>query len=275
MFPYQGSKRAELPHIMLHILTDSPRMVNVFAGNGAVFMAMITHVPTAQVIYNDINRGLASIAWCIADGKAADVERKYNALISHITDPGPNGLDERMRNYRAQNLRGLADVGNQEMEAATMLFLIQTGFRGVWNNPRMINLRPLAQRHKITDHSAAIHEPGNISSLDYRVIMNRYQGDVGAFLYLDPPYNSKNTSTQSYQGMAGGYHNYLNFISEFMHSEETCCRVMLNVDFTGDVYVKFKDMIKHVYPVRYSSSTRANDPSRPPLYHVIITNYTL
>ena len=269
MFPYQGSKRAELPHIMPYIPTDSPRMVDVFAGSGAVFMAMITHVPTAQVIYNDINRGLASIAWCIAEGKAADVERKYDLLI------GETMTSEQIRQSRQLIITRVSQVERNEEKAAMMLFLIRTGFRGVWNNPRMINLRPLAQRHKITDHSAAIHEPGNISSLDYRDIMARYQGDAAAFLYLDPPYNSKNTSTQSYQGMAGGHHNYLNFIAEFMRSRDTCCRVMLNVDFTGDVYVKFKDLIKHVYPVRYSSSTRANDPSRPPLYHVIITNYTL
>jgi site-specific DNA-adenine methylase len=103
--------------------------------------------------------------------------------------------------------------------------------------------------------------------------MIKYKLDPLAFLYLDPPYNSKNTSTESYIAMSGEYHNYLLFIQEFINDPTTKCRVMLNVDFTGDVYCRFKDNIKHHYPVRYSAQTSINDKSKPPIYHTIILNY--
>jgi site-specific DNA-adenine methylase len=283
MFAYQGSKRKEIGQIMPHVPTDSTVYIDAFGGSGAVFLAMCDAFAgritweraTARVIYNELNPRLHSVFLAMANRQSVAVEMGYNASIE-LFETEPVDYDT-LRAVRVRLLDMPPDT-NPIDRAVHTLFLIRTGCRGVWNSRRMCHMgRAFPSNHRLYRHleSFAHVQPGDILCQDYRELMRAYQGEAGAFFYLDPPYNSKNTSTVSYVGMGGDQLNYLDFIEQYMKSPNTCCRVMLNIDMTGDVYVRFKDLIRHVYRVQYSSRTALNDPSRPPIYHVICTNYTL
>ena len=267
MFAYQGSKRGEIVHIMPYV-PQVPTLADVFGGGGSVYLALRRARPDATVIYNDFDIGVYNIFKSVAEGKAAQVEAEVSAMLAeHLARPDFEALK-----LRRNALIDLIDRDETNKTAVNMLYLQRTSLRGLWNCRNMVNLRKIVQL-KITSFNATVNQPDCVRNMDYRDIMRVYQADAGAFLYLDPPYNSKNTSTATYRRMAGGYHNYLVFIQEFMNDPATLCKVMLNVDFTGDVYCRFKDRIKVVYPVRYSASNTLGDLSKPPLYHVIICNF--
>lgn len=277
MFPYQGSKQKELSEILPKIPLTAHVMVDVFGGAGSVFLAMIRTFPAAKIIYNDINEHLAAIFMSVAIGKAAYIEDKIKEMLTNhtLTPEGLANLKVTRGILIDQEEKDKDFLYNEDVadHAARTLYLMRTSAKGLYMNRAMVNQRAIPKKKKLTDYDEIVDDESNIMSVDYRKIMNIYKTDPNAFLYLDPPYNSKNTSTASYYAMSGDFHNYLSFIEEFMKSPDTKCKVMLNIDFTGDVYVRFSQMLKHIYRVRYSAQTSINDGSKPPLYHVICTNY--
>ena len=267
MFTYQGSKRLELKHILpaLPEMKDIKNTVDVFGGAGHIYLSLLKLYPEKEHFYNDFDITLYNIFYAVANGKAKEVETEFLKMLDH------KNTDE-LREKRRTVLK-LINENPENKTPFNMLYLYRTCGRGFWDSPHMVKLKPITQNNKLTKWEAIVNKKENITNDDYIIIMNKYKNDESAFLYLDPPYNSKGVNTQTYKRMNGGYHNYLIFIEQFFKDQETKCKVMLNIDFTGDVYMRFKEYIKLVYPIIYNISQKKKDVSVPKQYHCIICNY--
>jgi site-specific DNA-adenine methylase len=266
MFTYQGSKRKELPFIRDHEPKEFKTMVDVFGGGGNVFLDYLQRYPEKTCIYNDFDDCLYEIFYTVAIGNAADLEERVVEMFNPDT-------------VRADRINLLKQInaGEVKNDAVNFLYLSRTSGRGFWNVPYMIMMRngnPCLSPSNLSKYAEIVNDPDCIHNNDYKNEMNLYKHNSDAFLYLDPPYNGKNTSCQTYKNMVKGeYHNFLIFIEQFMKDPETKCKVMLNIDFQGEVYARFKDLIKLVYPVRYNSNSKVTVSSKSQQYHCIVCNY--
>jgi site-specific DNA-adenine methylase len=261
MFAYQGSKKRELIYIV-PLLPTVDIYVDVFGGGGSVFLKFCELYPTKTCVYNDFSYGLYDIFKNVSDGKGQELENKFNAMLTHT-----NPVELRVR--RCEVIQRVK-AANWRCEALDLLYLLRTATLGLWTNETLCNIRGIPKKNPLTSFNI-LGRP--VFNKDYRQILTEYKTNENAFLYLDPPYNSKNTSCETYKVMGGDYHNYLVFIEQVFKDPATRCKLMLNIDFTGDVYQRFKDFIKITYQIRYSMNRKITDTSKPPLYHCIITNY--
>jgi len=267
MFTYQGSKRLELKYILSFLpnMDNIQKTADIFGGAGNIYLALAKDYINKEHYYNEFDPAIYNIFYAVADGRAEQVEEEYLKMLNH------KDTDELRQNRH--RIYDLIKVSKDNATPANMLYMIRTAGRGFWDAPHMVRLGPIPQKNKINHYINLVNKKENITNKDYIEIMNKFKNDESAFLYLDPPYNSKNVNTQTYKRMSGGYHNYLIFIEQFFRDPETKCKVMLNIDFTGDVYMRFKEYIKLVYPIIYNINQRKKDISVPKQYHCIICNY--
>lgn len=265
MFVYQGSKRLELKQIR----ECEPKVafrtfVDVFGGAGNVYLDYLKRFPNVICIYNDFDECLSNIFKEVASGNAKLLDQQIEEMFS-------SGI-------RRDELITKIENGDEKKDSKNFLFLLRTAARGFWNAKQYCKLKngiPALSPSSLQKYAPIVNNISTIHNRDYREEMNLYKNDETAFLYLDPPYNGKGTRINTYKEMTvGKFHNFLIFIEEFIKDPETKCKVMLNIDFQGDVYVRFRDLIKLVYPVKYSVCNQTKDDNKKvQQYHVIITNY--
>jgi len=266
MFVYVGSKRLELNQIRECEPLEFKTFVDVFGGAGNVYLDYLKRFPHVICLYNDFDEGISGVFTEVSKGNAKKLDHDVEEMFK---SEGTSFRDELITKI---------ENGDEKKTPTNFLFLLRTAARGMWNSKHFCKLKkgvPALSPSSLQKYESIINNPFVIHNKDYRDMMNLYKHDETAFLYLDPPYNGKGTTTSTYKMITQGvYHNFLIFIEEFMKDPETKCKVMLNIDFQGDVYVRFKDLIKLVYPVRYSpSNSTKSENKKSQQYHVIISNY--
>jgi site-specific DNA-adenine methylase len=264
MFVYIGSKRLELNQIRECEPLEFKTFVDVVGGAGNVYLDYLKRFPHVICVYNDFDECLSGVFTEVSKGNAKKLD---------------HDVEEMFKCVKRDELITKIENGDEKKTPLNFLFLTRTSARGMWNVKQFCKLKkgiPALSPSSLQKYESIINNPFVIHNKDYRDMMNLYKNDETAFLYLDPPYNGKGKSRTTNLIYKNGkvYHDFLIFIEEFMKDPETKCKVMLNIDFRGDVYVRFKDLIKLVYPVRYSptNSTKPEN-KKSQQYHVIITNY--
>ena len=254
---YQGSKRKEVNHIKDYEPTSIDTFVDVFGGGANVSLFYLGR--NINTIYNDVS---------------IDMVRLLNILKNKTQT---KELIEEYNKIKDDNcVKLFYDIYDNVVilsPACKFLYLSSCCFRSIITMRTPILRKP--DNHigkcKSIDYFIKfndIFKDLEVFNDDYKITLERYKDCYDFFLYLDPPYVSKNTKDYVKEFTI----NDLEYIKAFMLSCK--CNVMLHIDFTGWTYFQFKDMIKSVYPVRYSmSNKKAEVKDIYCKYHCIITNY--
>lgn len=183
-FPYQGSKRQLARQIVACVPRDTKRLVEPFAGSGAITMAT-AHVGRApRFLLNDAHEPLMRL-WKKIVNEPRELADEYESLW--IEQSG------RERDYYDV----VRDRFNESNEPHLFLYLLARCVKaavryngsGKFNNSpdnRRLGMRPGTMRQNIMHASALLRGRVRLSSRDYQLVL----GDANAedVVYMDPPY---------------------------------------------------------------------------------------
>jgi site-specific DNA-adenine methylase len=255
-FPYQGSKRKELPLIEKYQPEEFDKVIDAFGGGGSVSL-FYEQTFEVNVIYNEIDKGIVDLFKTLQD------EKKTQNLIQEVKALPINNETFREK----QN-----DLDNP----ANFLYCVSVGFRG---NPRsgVINMRKNNQGIYVVNKLIGLSEKlsifppivKNITILNMNAIdlIKKYANDEYAFIYCDPPYMNKHgTNVYSRFEMKD-----LEELFKIFLDKKTKAKMMLHIDFSGWTYDKLKDHIVHYYPSNYNIGK--NGITYHKSYQLIACNY--
>tara|TARA_Y100001973_G_scaffold24456_1_gene36524 strand:+ start:713 stop:1591 length:879 start_codon:yes stop_codon:yes gene_type:complete len=180
--------------------TSFDTYVEPFVGAGAMFIWAYEQNPTARFILNDYNPSIMNVYKAIRNDCDNFVDRLEELSAKYL----PLDKPQRKEFYYALRQEHAYDYEkwNQTEEAATLYFLMKTGFNGIWQINKNTNNRfgtpsgLLNQKDKVYDkdnvrewHLALQHcrlMTGDFSHTIEEVKEN-------SFVFLDPPYRGSFT----------------------------------------------------------------------------------
>ena len=182
--PYQGSKR-RLAGLILTLFPERvDRMVEPFAGSGAVSLAAAASSKAASFWLNDSNAALAEL---------------WRAILERPEDLA-DGYDRVWSAQLGREIEHFYDVRNEFNERnrpELFLFLltravkaaVRYNARGEFNqspDKRRLGTRPDTMRRQIRDTHVLMAGRTTVSALDYEQVLAAWR--PGDLIYMDPPY---------------------------------------------------------------------------------------
>ena len=177
--------------------------VEPFFGGGAMFLYVMERYKPQRAIINDINPSIVNIYESIKTDvvnfitRVDDLESQFIPLST--TDR--KAFYYATRHEHAYNYQ----AWTRTYEAATLYFLMKTGFNGIWQCNKNTNDRfgtpsgLLNQKTNVYDKSVVqewhtLLQNTTIMCGDWRQVLQQYPDTPGSFYYLDPPYRGSFTS---------------------------------------------------------------------------------
>lgn len=182
-FQYQGSKRKLAPLILPYIPRKS-RVVELFAGSGAVSIACALRESESTFLLNDLNLPLMGIwEWILRDAKSLS-DRYAELWDSQQSDP-------------LQRFNEIRDDFNRSNDPALLLFLlarivkgaVRYNSKGEFNqspDKRRLGTKPGSVRKQLLQIQGLMQGRTEIMTADFREVLEfAVPEDV---VYMDPPY---------------------------------------------------------------------------------------
>ena len=194
LFIWAGGKTKVLKHYAPFMPTAFDTYYEPFFGGGAMFVHVMNTYQPKNVVINDINSDVISIYKAIKTD-LTEFQQRLDSLESQYL---PLSKDDRKKFYF--DLRHLHAWEYQEwsktFEAATLYFLMKTGFNGIYQLNKNTNGRYgtpaglLNQKDKVYDRDVLkwwndALQNVEIKSGDWR---NAVTNDPNGFFFFDPPY---------------------------------------------------------------------------------------
>ena len=194
LFIWAGGKTKVLKHYAPFMPTAFDTYYEPFFGGGAMFVHVMNTYRPKNVVINDINSDVISIYKAIKTD-LTEFQQRLDSLESQYL---PLSKDDRKKFYF--DLRHLHAWEYQEwsktFEAATLYFLMKTGFNGIYQLNKNTNGRYgtpaglLNQKDKVYDRDVLkwwndALQNVEIKSGDWR---NAVTNDPNGFFFFDPPY---------------------------------------------------------------------------------------
>ncbi len=188
--PYQGSKRRLASDLLAYLPADTPRLVEPFAGSGALSLAAAAQKRASAFYLNDINAPLMSL-WDAILTQPEKLAERYDWLWH-------KQLEDRRRYYDR-----VRDRFNHTHRPYYLLYLlarcvkasVRYNAQGEFNQSpdnRRKGKHPDKMHREIAGAAALLQGKTTVSALDYRDVLQALQPDD--VVYMDPPY----------QGVAAG-----------------------------------------------------------------------
>ena len=183
-FQYQGSKRNLAPRILEHLPRKMNRLVEPFAGSGAVSLACAVRGRSGEYWLNDVNRPLSELLSLIVN-RPEEVANSYRSV---------------WRDYDADHLEhfhAVRDRFNRTADPKLLLYLLARCVKGAvrYNghgqfnqspDKRRLGTNPERMRMNIRAVSMLLRGKSAFTSQDFREVFSSIRSaDV---VYMDPPY---------------------------------------------------------------------------------------
>lgn len=200
LFMWAGGKTRMIKKYTDHLPETFDHYVEPFVGAGAMFVWAYEKNPDAEFVLNDSNESIMRIYAAIRD-EVDDFIKRLDQLSDHYL-----ALDKAerkkfyylLRHEHAYNYHLYDDTE----EAATLYFLMKTGFNGIWQINKNTNGRfgtpcgLLNQKDKVYDRDNVMewHEALKSCTLlsgDFKNTISSV--GKGSFVFLDPPYRGSFT----------------------------------------------------------------------------------
>jgi len=193
LFIWAGGKNKMLKHYLPLMPTEVDSYCEPFFGGGAMFIHIVKTYNPSKLVINDINDDVMNIYRSIAHDYDVFKER-LNALEDHYI---PLKKEDRKKYYFEVRHEHAYDYEkwSKPVEAATLYFLMKTGFNGIYQlnqntNGRygtpsgLLNQKDTIYDRDVLDWWHQVLQKTEILSGDY---INAVQ-DVKTFHFFDPPY---------------------------------------------------------------------------------------
>ncbi len=199
---YQGSKRVLAPKIVKYIPKTTKRIIEPFAGTGAVSIFAAYQGKCEMFVLNDINMPLIQmLELCVED--PALLVKQYSEIWKGQFSENENNIDYFFK-IRSEFNKGKCDAGR-------MLFLLARVVKGAirYNahgqmnqscDKRRYGTKPDVIEYNAFRISELLKGKTEFYSMDYKDLLDI--AEVGDLVYLDPPYqgtsNKENTRDNRY-----------------------------------------------------------------------------
>lgn len=261
LFIWAGGKNKMLKHYSSLMPEKVETYVEPFFGGGAMYIHIVKNYNPKNLYINDIN---------------SDIIRIYNCIKNNL-DEFLSKLDVLCNTYLPLNYEGrrnyFFDIRNQHAfdyekwspaeEAATLYFLMKTGFNGVFQINQNTNNRYgtpaglLNHKDKVYDievvkwwHAAL--QNTNILSMDYKECLKLIQDKEDTFIFLDPPYRGSFTSYgQDFQDNEQEY--LINFVKFANKKLVFLCNRDIEDNFFED---RIGNLNMSKFPITYTAGRR-------------------
>jgi DNA adenine methylase len=181
---YQGSKRNLAPHILGLMPRKIDRLIEPFAGTGAISIAAAMKQQSCKFWLNDLNQPLIALLTLIVD-QPDDIADAYAEIWNeqHSDSVG--------------HYFHVRDKFNQTNDPKLFLYLLARCVKGAvrYNSVGLFNQSPdkrrkgtlpATMRRNIEGVSRLLKGNCNFTALDYHEVLDRVQKND--FVYMDPPY---------------------------------------------------------------------------------------
>lgn len=188
--PYQGSKRRLAGELLAYLPQDTRRLVEPFAGSGALSLAAAASNRATGYHLNDINAPLMGL-WAAILTQPERLADRYDWLWHRQ-------LGDRRRYYDL-----VRDRFNRTHRPYYLLYLlarcvkasVRYNANGAFNQSpdnRRKGKQPDKMRREITGAAALLGGKTTLAAVDYREVIQAVQPDD--VVYLDPPYQGVSTN---------------------------------------------------------------------------------
>lgn len=210
---YQGSKRILAPFILRYLPEDVTRLIEPFAGTGALSIAAVARRLVKKVWLNDLNRPLIELLRLIVQSpkEIADFYKK--------TWQNQQG-DSLEHYYRTR------EDFNRLRDPRLFLYLLSRCVKGAvrYNSEGLFNqspdkrrqgTRPEKMRENIVAVSLLLRGRTRFSHLDYREVLS--ESEEGDVVYMDPPYQGVCGERDSRYFAGIDFDQYVDALAELNH----------------------------------------------------------
>lgn len=203
LFIWAGGKTKMLKHYLPIMPKQVDTYVEPFFGGGAMFCHMVQNYQPKKLVINDVN---------------ADIVRIYNSIKNNLPEflvkldsycnvYLPMNKEDRKKYYfevRHEHAYDF-DKWSEAEEAATLYFLMKTGFNGIFQINKNTNGRYgtpaglLNQTDKVYEIDVVkwwnkALQNAEIMSGDWKECLKQVPDEDNTFVFLDPPYRDSFTS---------------------------------------------------------------------------------
>ena len=200
LFMWAGGKTKMLKKYQEHLPEEFDQYVEPFVGAGAMFVWAYQKNPTASFVLNDSNVSIMRVYQAVRD----DVNNFMHEL--NILEEQYLPLDKESRKKLYYEIRDQHAYHYQSWsktkEAATLYFLMKTGFNGIWQINHNTNNR-FGTPAGLLNQKDKVYDRENVMDWHYalqncKLMSGSYEKTLdevcsGSYVFLDPPYRGSFT----------------------------------------------------------------------------------
>jgi DNA adenine methylase len=261
LFIWAGGKNKMLKHYLPIMPKQVDTYVEPFFGGGAMFCHIVQNYQPKKLVINDVN---------------ADIVRIYNSIKNNLPEflfkldsycnvYLPMNKEDRKKYYFEVRHEHAYDYDkwSEAEEAATLYFLMKTGFNGIFQINNNTNRRYgtpaglLNQKDKVYELDVVkwwnqALQNSEVMSGDWKECLKQIPDEDNAFVFLDPPYRDSFTS----YGQTFGDDEQEKLI-KYVRSRKLSTAFLCNRDAEdGWFEERLGKLIMNKFPVTYTAGRR-------------------
>jgi len=261
LFIWAGGKNKMLKHYKPHMPKTVDKYFEPFFGGGAMFIHVFNNYKPDEMVINDINTDIVRIYKTIKSDCDAFLKILDNLSQQYL----PLNKENRKEFYYALRHEHAYDYLKWDTteEAATLYFLMKTGFNGIFQVNINTNNRfgtpsgLLNQKDKVYDKDVVLWwnkalQKTTILSGDWKETTSLVKDIPDTFVFLDPPYRGSFTSYgQTFDD--NDQKDLVEFAKKFEHTRVFLCNRDIDDNFYENI---LEDLLINKYPVTYTAGRR-------------------
>ncbi len=261
LFIWAGGKNKMLKHYKPHMPKTVDKYFEPFFGGGAMFIHVFNNYKPDEMVINDINTDIVRIYKTIK----SDCDSFLKILDNLSQQYLPLNKENRKEFYYSLRHEHAYDYLKWDAteEAATLYFLMKTGFNGIFQVNINTNNRfgtpsgLLNQKDKVYDKDVVLWwnkalQKTTILSGDWKETTSLVKDIPDTFVFLDPPYRGSFTSYgQTFDD--NDQKDLVEFAKKFEHTRVFLCNRDIDDNFYENI---LEDLLINKYPVTYTAGRR-------------------
>lgn len=261
LFIWAGGKNKMLKHYKPHMPKTVDKYFEPFFGGGAMFIHVFNNYKPDEMVINDINTDIVRIYKTIK----SDCDSFLKILDNLSQQYLPLNKENRKEFYYSLRHEHAYDYLKWDTteEAATLYFLMKTGFNGIFQVNINTNNRfgtpsgLLNQKDKVYDKDVVLWwnkalQKTTILSGDWKETTSLVKDIPDTFVFLDPPYRGSFTSYgQTFDD--NDQKDLVEFAKKFEHTRVFLCNRDIDDNFYENI---LEDLLINKYPVTYTAGRR-------------------
>lgn len=212
--PYQGSKRAIAGEILGFAPTRLDRIVEPFAGSAAVSITAAQRGIARRFLLNDLNAPLMALMEQIIH-HPNEIGNRYASIWQAQSGRTKTYYNEVREEFNRTHDPGLLLYLLARCVKASVRYNANGDFNQGPDN-RRLGRRPSSMRQEISAVSRLMIGKTEITSLDYRTLLDRID-PVTDFVYMDPPYQGTSTTRDPRYFSSLNVHDLILFLERLNH----------------------------------------------------------